>query len=190
MDRRTQILEVAARLLEHYGPGKTTVAEIAREAGLGVGTVYLEFHSKDDILAALSHRRHEQVLDAMQSARGRPAESFAARFRAVMDAKVDALWRLSDTGAHAADLVHCGQSAVQQEHARFLQRERELLSSLLSDAAAAGEFSVSDPAATAAVVLTAYGAFAPPRLFHHCRDDIARELRAMHALVLDGLRAR
>ncbi len=190
MDRRTQILAVAERLLEHYGPGKTTVAEIAREAGLGVGTVYLEFHSKDDILAALSHRRHEQVLDAMRAARERPAADFAARFTAVMNAKVEALWSVTETGAHAADLVHCGQSAVQQEHQRFLQRERELLASLLSDAAAAGEFSVSDPAATASVVLTAYGAFAPPWLFRHCRDDIDRKLRAMHALVLNGLCSR
>ena len=31
--RREHILAAAARLLKHYGPGKTTIADIAREAG-------------------------------------------------------------------------------------------------------------------------------------------------------------
>jgi hypothetical protein len=53
-ERRQTILAAAERLLRHYGPGKTTIAEIAREADVGVGTVYLEFSSKDAILEALS----------------------------------------------------------------------------------------------------------------------------------------
>ena len=38
-DRRLLILEAAGRLFRHYGPFKTTVADIAREARVGVGTV-------------------------------------------------------------------------------------------------------------------------------------------------------
>lgn len=190
MDRRSQILAVAERLLERYGPGKTTMADIAREAGLGVGTVYLEFHSKDDIVAALSQGRHEQVLTAMREVTTHSHCDFASRLRAMIDAKISVLWRLSETGAHAADLVHCGQSAVQQEHSRFLRQEHDLVEALITAAITAGEFARVDPDTAATAVLTAYGSFAPPRLFCVCRDETARRLEAMHALVLDGLRAR
>ena len=55
MSRRSdQILDAAERLLRHYGRNKTTVSDIAREAGIAVGSVYLEFETKDAIVAALS----------------------------------------------------------------------------------------------------------------------------------------
>jgi len=69
-DRRLLILEAAGRLFRHYGPFKTTVADIAREARVGVGTVYLEFRTKDSILGALSSRRHDDVLRAIERAWG------------------------------------------------------------------------------------------------------------------------
>src|SRR5512139_3461660 len=68
--RRGGILEAAEKLFRHYGPHKTTIGDIAREAGIGVGSIYLEFCSKDDIVAELSGRRHHRVLSAMQRAAG------------------------------------------------------------------------------------------------------------------------
>src|SRR4029079_9279854 len=66
--RREQILSAADRLLRHYGPNKTTVADVAREAGIGVGSVYLEFPSKDALIEELSRARHRAVLAAMRAA--------------------------------------------------------------------------------------------------------------------------
>ena len=66
--RRQLVLQTAARLLRHYGPMKTTIADIAREAGIGVGSVYLEFCSKDDIVEALSSDGHGRVIAAMRDA--------------------------------------------------------------------------------------------------------------------------
>src|SRR5262245_27687932 len=106
--RRRQILAAAEQLLRHYGPAKTTVAEIAREAHLGVGTVYLEFSSKDEISAELSRRRYVAILQGMQAAAAGTSASYAARLRAVFDAKVEFLLRLAGEGVHAPDLVHCG----------------------------------------------------------------------------------
>src|SRR3954470_12265580 len=65
--RREQILKAADRLLRHYGPHKTTVADVAREAGVGVGSVYLDFPSKDALVEELSRSRYRAVLDAMRA---------------------------------------------------------------------------------------------------------------------------
>src|SRR5689334_4663119 len=111
-DRRCQILDAAERLLRHYGPHKTTMAEIAREASIGVGSVYLEFASKDAIIEELSRVQNLAVLDAMRRAASTGGTGYSTRLRAVFEAKVTVLLQLANCGVHAPDLVNCVQPAV------------------------------------------------------------------------------
>ena len=48
-----RILNAAAELIGQQGPQKTTMAEIARAAGVGKGTAYLYWSSKEELLLAL-----------------------------------------------------------------------------------------------------------------------------------------
>lgn len=48
--RRERILEAAARLISHYGYGKTTIDDIARDAGVSKGAVYLHWAGKVELL--------------------------------------------------------------------------------------------------------------------------------------------
>ena len=52
---RRQILEAAQRLFEDQGYGATTMAAIAKEAGVALKTVYLAFETKSGLLRALWH---------------------------------------------------------------------------------------------------------------------------------------
>ncbi len=57
MDSKTdRILNATQDLIVRYGIEKITVAEIARAAGVGKGTVYLYFKSKEDIYTTLFSR--------------------------------------------------------------------------------------------------------------------------------------
>src|SRR5262249_2335373 len=49
-DKRQVILDAARELFPRQGYEETTIAEIARAAGVAVGTVYLYFENKHDIL--------------------------------------------------------------------------------------------------------------------------------------------
>jgi TetR/AcrR family fatty acid metabolism transcriptional regulator len=51
--RRAQILAAASRVFARQGFHRTTVREVAREAGIADGTIYLYFASKQDLLLAL-----------------------------------------------------------------------------------------------------------------------------------------
>jgi AcrR family transcriptional regulator len=185
--RRRSILEAAERLLRHYGPSKTTIAEIAREAAVGVGTVYLEFDSKDAIIDALSSMRHASVLDAMRAAAAEPHPHHAERLRAVLDARVRAFLRVADEGAHAQDLVHCASTAVRTAWARFQAEEHALLAALLREAAAAGEFDLDDAEHTALALLRAYASCSPPGVYYQPRGEVLAVLPRLHHLVLFGL---
>src|SRR5678815_3900566 len=55
--RRQAILDAAERLFVKHPERMASVSEVAESAGLGKGTVYLYFPSKEEMLLAL-HERH------------------------------------------------------------------------------------------------------------------------------------
>ena len=121
-DRRRAILECAARLFHHYGHSKTTVADIAREAQMGVGTFYLVFPSKEAIVEELSSTAHFRVLHAMREvAEARAYDSFGERLAGVLEmrvAKFQELARRRPARLRARPL----QERPGQERARALPR--------------------------------------------------------------------
>ena len=52
-DREDRIINAARKLIVHYGYDKTTVDEIAQEAGISKGAVYLHFDKKEAIFEAV-----------------------------------------------------------------------------------------------------------------------------------------
>jgi len=188
--RRAQILEAADRLLRHYGPQKTTVGDVAREAGVGVGSVYLEFPSKEAIVEELSRARYEAVLASMREAAADASRSFGERLAGALDARLAAYFTQIDGGAHACDLFHCANAAVQSASTRFHDEERALLEDLLRQGTEAGELDVGNPELGARAILRAYKSFTPPWIFMGERDEVSRANAAMHALVLRGVLRR
>lgn len=184
--RRHQILEAAERLLAHYGMGKTTVADIAREAGVGVGTVYLEFSSKDEIIVALSRHRHTKVLCRMREATEEKG-TYLERVQALLLARVEAFLELAQGGMHAAELVHCGCSAVEEAFGRFREEEHRLLAEVLREGMEAGEFIDAQPEQLAHVILEAFVSFSPPWVFRKRREELLEGLLLLQRVLFHGL---
>src|SRR5215213_9635624 len=55
--RRGEILDVAWRLFRGRSYGEITVSEVAREAGLAKGTVYLYFETKEEMFLSALERQ-------------------------------------------------------------------------------------------------------------------------------------
>ena len=70
-ERRHAILDAAERLLTRAPERIANVAEVADEAGLAKGTVYLYFASKDELLLALHERHVEGYFSALIAFLGR-----------------------------------------------------------------------------------------------------------------------
>lgn len=66
-DKRRRILEGALRAFAKKGFYNTKVSEIAAEAGVADGTIYLYFKNKDDLLISLFEDRMEWVIDRLQA---------------------------------------------------------------------------------------------------------------------------
>lgn len=186
-ERRERILEAAERLFRHYGPGKTTIGDIAREVGIGVGSVYLEFCSKADIVSELAGKRHNRIVGAMRTAAR--SGSYAMRLRAALEARIEALFDVAAQGAHSCDLVACSAGKA-RTLGRFHDDERRVVADLLEEGKRAGEFAVDDCAFIADIIERAYASFSPPALFSENRKEVLKVVRALNQLLLDGLCVR
>ncbi|HBI46528.1 MAG TPA: TetR/AcrR family transcriptional regulator [Planctomycetales bacterium] len=88
-DKRERILTAARKRFRHFGVKKTTMQEIAGDAGVAVGTLYLYFKDKDDLLVACTeeyiarHRREAETILASDAPAGEKLRQYALdRFRA------------------------------------------------------------------------------------------------------------
>jgi AcrR family transcriptional regulator len=61
------LVRAATAALHREGP-RVSLATIAAEAGVGVGTLYRHFPSREDLLNFLTHRSFEQVLSNVRAA--------------------------------------------------------------------------------------------------------------------------
>src|SRR5215470_445556 len=67
-DKRERILAAAERVFARRGFFAARVSEIAKDAGVADGTIYLYFKSKDDLLISLFENRMKQVNEALRTA--------------------------------------------------------------------------------------------------------------------------
>lgn len=85
-DKRVRILSAAERVFAKRGFFAARVSEIAKDAGVADGTIYLYFKSKDDLLISLFESRMEQVNTALRDAiasvpASKPAEQLRSFIR-------------------------------------------------------------------------------------------------------------
>ncbi|GAC1366975.1 MAG: hypothetical protein NVS2B12_36920 [Ktedonobacteraceae bacterium] len=88
--KRDAILRAARTLFAKKSYEETTIADIAREAGIAVGTVYLYFRNKRDIYTAVALDIESLVADAF-----RDPELLNLPFERVPRILVDELFRIS-----------------------------------------------------------------------------------------------
>lgn len=62
-DKRDRILAAATRVFARHGFYAAQVADVARQAGVAAGTVYLYFRSKDDLLISIFERTMASAID-------------------------------------------------------------------------------------------------------------------------------
>jgi AcrR family transcriptional regulator len=63
--RVERVLDSAAELLVRWGYQRVTIEDVARHAGIGKGTVYLHFRSKDALFLTVLMRVHRDLVERM-----------------------------------------------------------------------------------------------------------------------------
>jgi TetR/AcrR family fatty acid metabolism transcriptional regulator len=147
-DKRERILAAAERIFARHGFFAARVSEIAKEAGVADGTIYLYFKSKDDLLISLFENRMRQVNDDLRRAIADLAPP--AQLRAFIKTY---LQLVSDEPTVAEVLtIELRQSSKfmkEYDNPQFADFLR-MLGGVIADGQARGEFDAAIPAHVAA----------------------------------------
>ncbi len=153
------ILAAAQALFFRYGFRRTSVDEVAMQAGIAKGTVYLYFPNKQALFRAVAERVAERMLAGAQAAYEQTVEAAAVgpRVLALLEAKFTYLFEVVHASPHARELVDSKNGYAADVFERADRRYEELLARALAEADAAGELSLAcaelSPAAAASLVV-------------------------------------
>jgi AcrR family transcriptional regulator len=188
---RNNILDAADRLMANHGFRKTTMEDIAREAGVGRRTIYLHFKNKEDVGLSSIGRVVDQVheeLEAIVASR----EPVAERVRKLLMRRVLGRVERIQGYYHSLDeLFEVVRPAYLARRQAYFELEVEMLARLLQEGARTGEIQCPEPQTVARSMLLATNAFLPYSLSVRELgeiDAIEREARDMITLLLRGVR--
>jgi AcrR family transcriptional regulator len=167
-----------------------TIDDLAKEVGIGKGSVYLHFESKEELVLSHIDRiidRLKTRLHTIASGKG----SCEKRLRAMLIERV--LYRFDSVQHYTQSLnemlAHLRPKLLQRRE-RYFEEEAGLFAGLLSEGAESGVFNVKKPQQTAMALLDATNAFLPYSLSTHelgDRAEIERKVIRVADLLLNGL---
>ncbi len=187
-DKREAILQAAWGLIRHYGYGKTTIDDIAREAGVGKGTIYLYFRSKTDIMLALTDLTNQRItseLERIASGGGPPEE----RLRACVLYRLMTLFDLVNRYPHSEDVIASILPEIVERLERYVHRHGELLGQIVREGCAAGTLACDDPGAAGQLLARLFEFMTPPYYRFDSRTSLERFAGETLDLILAGLRS-
>jgi TetR/AcrR family fatty acid metabolism transcriptional regulator len=188
-DKRDRILEAALKVFASKGFFGAKVADVAAEAAVADGTIYLYFKSKDDLLISLFEHQMSVVISEIQAAIA-PGKDPIDKLRRFFVAYV----RLVQENRHGTEVItiELRQSAkfmkeyTNPRFAEFLK----LLASLIDDGQKSGTLRADIPAPVAARAL--FGALDELALWWVSgkgeKLDITRVADWLGDMVLEGLK--
>jgi len=195
---REAILNAARARFLHYGFKKTTIDEIAVDAGVGKGTVYLYFDSKDDLLITIATEVKRNITAQMHAIAG-SLDSAEEKLRRMVLAAVTSVHNAVYSTAHGVELVG---DMLEPKLMRCAQADREqqflLLAQVIDEGVQQGEIVIPSGADTkqaAQHLMLSMVSFFPPYFSpchdnQTCRKTLEARVSAHFDFIFNGLKNR
>ena len=184
------ILDATDRLLARFGYKKMTVEDIAVEVGIGKGSIYLHFTSKEEIVLSHVDRIVDRVKEQLREIAGSDAPA-AERLRSMLLTRV--LYRFDSIQHYTQslnDLLAALRPGLMARRALYFEAEAQIFAELLIAGRESGEFDFEDEKATARALLQATNGLLPYSLSTAelgAREEVEQRAAGVADLVMRGL---
>jgi AcrR family transcriptional regulator len=191
---REAILDATDRLLARYGYRKMTVEDIAAEAGIGKGTIYLHFDSKEEVVLSHVDRIVDRLKQQHLAVIARSKVTAPERLRQMLLARV--LFRFDSIQHYTQslnDLLAALRPGLLARRAKYFEEEAQIFAEVLAEGRASGQLQFEDEMTTARALLEATNSLLPYSLSISElgeREEVERRAAAIAGLLLHGLLSR
>ena len=138
-DKPQQIIDAAIRVFARSGFYNSRVSDIAREAGIASGTIYLYFKTKDEILVTLFREKMAAFVAALRTEIARELDP-EAKIRRLIRRHFEVLEASPDMAEVVQVELRQGQKFFRGASAHEISAYFELIGSVLQDGVASGAF--------------------------------------------------
>jgi AcrR family transcriptional regulator len=180
----SEIIAAADRLLARYGYRRMTVDDIAREADIGKGTIYLHFPSKEAVILSVVNRHIESTLEALRKIAAGPGEA-SERLEAMIVARVlERFDRFLSYGESLHEMLAAIRPALLAQRESQLRQEARIFSRVIEE--------MGGPPGAARMLLAATNTYLPYYLSAEelgSRVRLRREVSELARLLVAGLAA-
>ncbi len=188
---RESILNAAQARLLRFGYHKTTMAEIADEAGMSAANLYRYFENKQDIVAECANRCIDDRLQSLRAIVRDPTQSPSEKLFSYAAELVADSHALAGPDSMIGELV----DTITRERRELLHSKHAihyaLLSEILTAGNASGEFAIHDIESCARNIFGAFALFDVPIFIGlYDREEFDARAEGVVRLLLDGLRPK
>ncbi|HVF28613.1 MAG TPA: TetR/AcrR family transcriptional regulator [Pyrinomonadaceae bacterium] len=190
---REEILDATDHLLARYGYRKMTMDDLAQEVGIGKGTIYLHFASKEEVVLSHIDRIVERLKERLWAV-ARSEAAVAIRLRLMLFARV--MYRFDSVQHYTQsldDLLAALRPAFLARRARYFDDEALIFVEVLEEGRKSGVFAFKDSLDAAHALLLATNSLLPYSLSTGElgeREEIEAKTAAIADLLLTGLLRR
>ena len=187
------ILDATDRLLARFGYRKMTVEDIAAEAGIGKGSIYLHFSSKEEVVLSHIDRIVDRLRERLKEI-ARSDATAAERLRLMLLTRV--LFRFDSIQHYTQslnDLLAALRPGLLARRAIYFEAEAQIFAEVLTNGRQSGEFVFDDERATAHAMLQATNGLLPYSLSTTElgeRQEVEQRTADVADLILRGLLSR
>ncbi|GMR00641.1 MAG: hypothetical protein BMS9Abin18_1511 [Zetaproteobacteria bacterium] len=187
VDAMEQILDAAEQRFAHYGYGKTTMAEIARDAGMSVGNLYRFFKNKEAIALASTEKLLAAKLEAGLRAAASESTSCGA-LRAFLLARLRLAHAYFSDSRHLFELVELNNLRHRDILLSYENRVIDAMSEILEQGMNNGDIISGDAHRMAYLMHQALLRYnSPLSLRRNPLDRLETDLHDFIALMYSGL---
>jgi AcrR family transcriptional regulator len=191
-DIRDLILDAVDALLARFGYGKMTMEDVAKHVGIGKGTIYLHFPSKEELVLAHIDRIAETVARKLEE-QAAATDAVDKRLRRMLVLRV--VHRF-DSVAHYSrslgDLLSSVRGPLLARRQAHFEREAQVFESILREGARQGDLDCPDPRSASFALIQATNALLPFNLSAAelgRREEVEGEVGRIADLLIKGLLA-
>lgn len=189
-ERAELILDATDRLLARFGYRKMTIDDVAREAGIGKGTVYLHFTSKEDVVLSHVDRIVQRVLDRLitiAAGEAAPDEKLREMLLLRVLFRFDSVQQYTES---ISEVLRDLRAPLLERRERFFEEEAKVFASVLRAGQRAGVFRPHEALPTGRALITATNALLPFNLSARelgKRRELESSVSRIADIVLRGL---
>ncbi len=182
-----KILDALQSLMENQNLQTITVSEIAQKAGIGKGSIYYYFSSKEAIWEALIERNYKKPLETAKNLAKQTDIPPFTRMAMILQACRNSSAEYISQGADATTFGVPEQAYLHQKYINYLIQElKPELTAIIEQGIAIGEIHFDYPDALAEIVLIVLTAKLGNPLQPPAQENIERTMRALISLLEKG----